>query len=243
MAVQWLSKAKKHDLSGSRGNGPFNRSRGTSFLGVILHVNVSGRGSNGTSEDFFVHNEAQVLPNFQVYSDGSMIQFLPIDWQPWCQIDGNFNYAAIETGGNPEEPLTMAQMISCAYIINGYRATMGMKMFIADKPGDLGLGTHQMGGQSWGGHACPGVIRANQRKDILARVIGAVRPPTGIPPSKDDAMSLTKDDLDSLKTMITQIVHSELNHINTDEGLPRYTASIVKRYVTGHDYADVAKPK
>lgn len=178
----WLPGASIVDLSHSRGNGPFQ-----TFLGVILHVNVSGPGSNGTSVDYFRNNPGQVCPNFQVYKDGSIVQFLPLNWQPWCQIDGNFNYAAIETGGDPDEALTDLQLASCARIVKAYHDELGMSYAIADQPGQKGIGTHQMGGLSWGGHACPGIIRAAQRKDILALAEGGPTDPL------EEVMSFYKD--------------------------------------------------
>lgn len=165
MSMTWLPGASVVDLSHSRGNGPFG-SNGP-FLGVILHVNVSGKGSNGTPIDYFRTNPGQVTPNFQVYKDGSIVQFLPLDWQPWCQIAGNFQYAAIETGGDPDEALTDEQLASCARIVKAYHDELGMVYAVADQPGQKGIGTHQMGGVAWGGHACPGTIRAGQRGRIL----------------------------------------------------------------------------
>ena len=160
----WLHDADVVDLHHRRGNGPFG-----TFLGVVLHVNVD---DDGTSDSFFAAgpptNKDLVTPNFQVYKDGSIHQYLPFDWQPWAQIDGNFNYAAIETAGLPDQTLTDAQLRSCARILAAYHAGMGMRLQVADSPGDHGLGTHQMGGAAWGGHSCPGQARAGQRAQILS---------------------------------------------------------------------------
>jgi hypothetical protein len=162
----WCDFATRRDLSGSRGNGPFGR-----FLGVILHVNQS---EHGTSADWFASdppaNKDSVTPTFQVFKDGSVVQFLPLNWQPWCQIDGNFNYGAIETAGLDSEPLTDAQVSTIGRLIGEYRDVLGMSLAIADQPGQRGLGTHQMGGAAWGGHPCPGSLRAGQRSAILAAV-------------------------------------------------------------------------
>lgn len=159
----WLPGARVVDLTGSRGNGPFK-----AFLGVILHVNVD---ETGTPDSFWGAgpdvNPSSVCPNFQVFKDGSVTQPLPFNWQPWCQADGNTNYAAIETAGLPGEPLTGAQRVAIARILAIYHTEMGLPLQLANAPGQRGLGTHQMGGAAWGGHSCPGDIRANQRQSLL----------------------------------------------------------------------------
>jgi N-acetylmuramoyl-L-alanine amidase-like protein len=187
MPLTWLPGAQVVDLSGSRGNGPFSR-----FLGVALHVNVD---ENGTSDSFWRSNPGQVTPNFQVYKDGSVHQMLPFDWQPWCQIDGNFNYAAIETAGMPTEPLTPQQCAAIAKILQVYHTQMGMPLTVADSPGQRGFITHQAGGPAWGGHACPGPVRAAQRQSIL----NLANTPT---PTGDDHMS--QADVDALTKHIDQ---------------------------------------
>lgn len=164
--TDWLPGARQYDMSGSRGNGPFNDSSRV-FLGVILHVNQSdgnlaGYVTGGGGPD-------EVCPNFEVYKDGSFDQYLPLMWSPWCQAAGNFNYAAIETEGYDSEPLTSAQIFTIAGILAAYSA-QGMPLQVADAPGQRGLGTHVMGGAAWGGHTCPGSIRAGQRAQILAAV-------------------------------------------------------------------------
>ncbi|MDT4923749.1 MAG: hypothetical protein QOG01_1462 [Pseudonocardiales bacterium] len=165
---KWLNHAKIVDLRRTRGNGPFEPPA-RRFLGVVLHVNAD---EDGTSDSFFAADESvnpdSVTPNFQVYKNGSIHQYLPFDWQPWCQADGNFNYAAIETAGLPSEPLTDAQLRSCGVILAAYHAGMGLKLQEAHSPGERGLGTHHMGGAAWGGHSCPGTIRANQREKLLS---------------------------------------------------------------------------
>jgi hypothetical protein len=177
---QWLPGASRLDLSvapWSRGNGPFDR-----FLGVILHVNVD---ENGTSDAFYETNPGQVTPTFQVYKDGTAHQYLPLDWQPWCQVDGNYNYGAIETAGLPSEPLTDAQCATIGRILAFYHSQLGMQLTVADTPGQAGLGWHGMGGAAWGGHTgCPGELRKAQRPHLLALAIGGTpAPPKPTPPA------------------------------------------------------------
>lgn len=174
---QWLAWARKVDLSvrpWRRGNGPFAR-----FLGVCLHVNVD---ENGTSDDFWRNNAGQVTPNFQVYKDGSVHQILPLNWQPWCQVNGNFNYAAIETAGMPGEPMTAAQLDAIARIMVAYHRRMGAALVVTDVPGQRGFITHAAGGVNWGGHSCPGPgPRAGQRAVILKRALAIIAQPAPQP--------------------------------------------------------------
>lgn len=215
----WLDWTTHDDLTASRGNGPFHGH----CLGVVLHVNVD---EHGTSDAFFAAgtgtNPDSVTPNFEVYKDGTTHQYLPVDWQPWCQADGNNTYAAIETAGMPNEPLTDAQVASCAKIMAAYRDQLGIPLSIADKPGQRGLGIHSMGGAAWGGHSCPGAIRANQRQQILDTASG-----------KDWFAMATQQDLDAvigkyftgddgkahqLRTLVTDIVQA---------GLDKQTAAVI----------------
>lgn len=176
----WLSSAHKRDLrnlDGGRGNGPFNGQA----RGVVLHVNASGKGSQGTSADWYAAGGGSdsVCPNFQVMADGTIWQFLPIDWQPWTQMNGNSWGPSIETGGDPSEPLTDAQIASCAVIYRACAETLGLPYRVANSPAERGLGTHGMGGANWGGHTgCPGPIRAGQRNQIVALAQNPTPDPT-----------------------------------------------------------------
>lgn len=178
-ARSWLPWAAHHDLSRTRGNGPM-----TECYGVVLHVNES---EQGTSVDWFSGDQSvnpeSVTPTFQVYKDGSTVQFLPIEWSPWCQIDGNWHYGAVETAGLHTEPLTPAQVHACARIMAAYHRLLGVPLKLANSPGKRGLGTHAMGGAAWGGHPCPGDARTAQRADILAVARRLVAPPPAPAPA------------------------------------------------------------
>jgi hypothetical protein len=64
-------------------------------------------------------------------------------------------------------------MASIAKILRVYHDEHGMVLQLANKPGEKGFGTHEMGGVAWGGHPCPGAIRAAQRSQILALASGS----------------------------------------------------------------------
>lgn len=102
-----------------------------------------------------------------------------------CQADGNYSYAAIETAGLVNEPLTDYQLQQIAAICAVYNSEMGMPLTLANAPGQRGLITHAAGGGAWGGHPCPGTIRTAQRALILSLAKGGDVP-------------LVKSDLDQI---------------------------------------------
>jgi len=170
----WLPGAAHVDLSRRpyyRGNGPLN---GDLLLGVCLHVNVSG-SSDGTSLDFWKRNSGQVTPTAQIMRSGHVDQLLPLNWSPWCQVDGNGGfgrpgYAALETGGMPTGPFgpfTPEQEIAIARILAIFHRDYGVPLKVANHPGERGVIIHSAGGVAWGGHSCPGSIRANDRPHLI----------------------------------------------------------------------------
>lgn len=163
MADIWLDWTVHRPVYG-KGYGPFGHGLP---LGWVLHVNQS----HGNLDAFFAGDESvnpsSVCPNFQVYQDGTVHQHLPLLSAPWCQVDGNTTYGAVETEGMDSEPLTAAQVRSIGRIHNAYHQYGAVPDQVANAPGQHGIGIHSMGGASWGGHACPGTIRAGQRTAII----------------------------------------------------------------------------
>lgn len=159
----WLDWTVHRPVYG-KGYGPFGHGLP---LGWVLHVNQS----HGNLDAFFAGDESvnpsSVCPNFQVYQDGTVHQHLPLLSAPWCQVDGNTTYGAVETEGMDSEPLTAAQVSSIGRIHAAYRTAAGVPDQVANAPGQRGIGIHSMGGAAWGGHACPGSIRAGQRTNII----------------------------------------------------------------------------
>jgi hypothetical protein len=178
-------------------------------LGCVLHVNVS---ENGTPYQFFKlgppTNPNYVCPNWQIYKSaaaGGVYQMLPVNWQSWCQADGNGWGPSIETAGMVDEPLTPYQIDEIGKIYKIGHDEWGWPYQITDSISRPGLGTHAMGGAAWGGHPCPGTLRASQRKTILAAAQGvnvtmptahdiavAVLTTDGIIPAPDSSTSTNK---------------------------------------------------
>jgi len=110
---------------------------------------------------------------------GDIEQYVPLNRWSWAQRDGNSGWISVETEGTPDEELTDAQLTELAR----WHVWCGAADRVTDSVGGQGIGTHSMGGAAWGGHACPGPIRAGQRKEIIRRAI-ALRKTT----SEDDVL-------------------------------------------------------
>lgn len=158
MSDLWLDWTTHYPLLNGYTNGPFTQP----CLGWVLHVNVGD-----TSNTFYENNSAGVTPTIQVRANGEVIQYLPLNWQPSAQVDGNKNYAAVETSGYPDKPLTGEQLLALGRFTADFHTFMNMPLQIARSPSERGIGIHSMGGIAWGGHSCPGDIRAGQRSIIL----------------------------------------------------------------------------
>jgi hypothetical protein len=135
-------------------------------LGWILHVVVGDGSPWGT----FEHAPAgsRRFSHLWVAKTGAVEQYQRLDRISWAQAAGNSTYWSVETEGFSTEPLTDAQLDALA----AWHAWCGAADQVANAPGQRGIGTHEMGGAAWGGHACPGPIRAAQRAEIIRRSRG-----------------------------------------------------------------------
>lgn len=100
-----------------------------------------------------------------VSKDGDIEQYQRLDRESWAQRNGNDAWHAFECAGFPGEPMTDAQLA----VLAAWHVWSGARDEIADSPSGRGIGTHSMGGRAWGGHDCPGEIRAAQRGEIIRR--------------------------------------------------------------------------
>ncbi|MFC9295032.1 N-acetylmuramoyl-L-alanine amidase [Streptomyces sp. NPDC057011] len=133
--------------------------------GLILHVQ-EGKGSLYQQ---FSEPQQRSSSHFWVSLEGEIEQYVSVLDQAWTQVAGNSSWASVETAGFAAQPLTEAQVDAVARIYAWGAAEHGWPDTIAESPEGSGLGTHLMGGHSWGGHACPGAERSAQRKEILRR--------------------------------------------------------------------------
>lgn len=149
--------------------------------GLVFHVNAG----NGNAFDWFTNPAAPTASShFQLMKTGELIQGVPMDTVAWCQVAGSSTWHSIETEGWPNEPLTEAALDKLARLYAWGNRNCGWALQQADSPDGYGLGTHEMGGQAWGGHACPGPARSAQRGEVLRRAAtyagGVVQGPTGL---------------------------------------------------------------
>jgi len=136
--------------------------------GWILHVTQG----NGSPFGMFNRNipGSRKFSTLWVAKSGAIRMFGSLFKESWAQVDGNPEYWSIETEGFDHESLTQSQLNSLARIHRALEIASGRNYsHVVDRVGGVGIGTHSMGGTAWGGHACPGTIRAGQRDEIIRR--------------------------------------------------------------------------
>jgi hypothetical protein len=102
----------------------------------------------------------------------------------------NLEWYGIEhaDGGNPDTPLTPAQIAASAQLVELLSRFAGFPLQEANSPSERGYGVHYMGGAGWGRHTCPDLpprhVRSAQRPLILA-LAREIRkgPPAPYPPA------------------------------------------------------------
>lgn len=131
--------------------------------GQVFHTevgyehNVVDEFNNITAEaSSFFSVSAGLSPGF---ADGAIHQYGPVGkgWMAWTQENGNPNWRGVENedGGDDSRPLTTAQLISNALILEALSRLDGFPIQATDDPNNgRGLIFHVDGGASWGGHNC-----------------------------------------------------------------------------------------
>jgi len=109
----------------------------------------------------------------------------------WPRPGGNGSYNAVEVGGTPDVPMTPAQLVSLEAWLRWDSADCGYPLTSVVVPhGTPGITTHcnpdGSADPAWGDHVCPGPIRLQQVRDMLARIASPPAPP----PSSDDDLFL-----------------------------------------------------
>ncbi|MGW6710127.1 peptidoglycan recognition protein family protein [Streptomyces sp. NPDC054956] len=134
--------------------------------GLVLHV----QEGEGSLYEHFGTAGVKASAHFWVSRDGETEQYVSVLDRAWAQVDGNGAWASVETSGFATRPLTEAQLDAVARIYAWGAGTHGWPPAVSDRPDRPGLGIHSMGGASWGAHACPGPLRAEQRAEIIRRM-------------------------------------------------------------------------
>ena len=141
--------------------------------GVLMHTMVSDLPA---ADGWFNNPAAQVSAHFGISQLGEIWQWGPVGkgWVAWHAEAANLTYYGIEHAddGNPDNPLTDAQIVASAQVVEALSALAGFPLQEANAPGEKGYGTHYMGGAAYGGHSCPdlppGHVRSAQRPAIIA---------------------------------------------------------------------------
>ncbi|EFC80880.1 peptidoglycan recognition family protein [Parafrankia sp. EUN1f] len=171
--------------------------------GLIVHV----QQGNGSLFGWFDNAASQVSAHLWVSKTGAVEEYVLLTDRAWAQAAGNRFWISVECEGFTTEDYTPQQLGRLAEIYRWGMAEFGWPAQITDDPNGYGLGTHRMGGASWGGHACPGDLRAGRRTDILAAARGY---PTSPPPSEEDDMQLSDEDVARISARLRADLFAEV---------------------------------
>jgi hypothetical protein len=162
------------------------------IMGVVMHTMV---GNLPGTISVFNNPGFQASAHFGIDQNGHIHQFGPVNgWEAWAEVSGNPNWYSIEhaDGGNPDVPLTDAQLTASAQVVEALAAFGVFPLQVSDSPAKEGYGIHAMGGAAWGGHTCPDLpprhVRSGQRAEILRRA-AAIRAAGSPPPSGRTAVT------------------------------------------------------
>lgn len=167
------------------------------IMGAVMHTMV---GNLPGTIAVFNDPSWQASAHFGIDQNGHIHQFGPLSgWMAWAQGDGNPNWYSIEhaDNGNPDNPVTEAQLTASAQIVEALSAYGVFTLQEANNPGEEGYGVHSMFGAAGGGHTCPDLppqhVRSAQRAEILrrARVIRNGSSPSPATVVTDGKQSLT----------------------------------------------------
>ncbi|MEX5710273.1 N-acetylmuramoyl-L-alanine amidase [Parafrankia sp. FMc6] len=137
--------------------------------GLIPHVQVG----NGSLFGWFDNPRSQASSHLWLSKTGTFEQYVPFDKKAWAQADGNRFWISVECEGLDSEDYTSVQIQRLGELYAWGMREFGWPAQITDSPDGRGIGTHRMGGRPWGGHSCPGTIRADRRDKILATALNA----------------------------------------------------------------------
>lgn len=150
-------------------NGTYGSGR---MMGTIMHTMV---GNLPGTIAVFNNPDYQASAHFGIDQSGLIHQFGPVGagWCAWAQESGNETWYSIEHAddGNPDIPLTAAQMTASAQLLECLSAFAGFPLQVTNSTGVMGYGVHNMGGAAWGGHSCPDLPPAHVRSAQRAAII------------------------------------------------------------------------
>jgi hypothetical protein len=149
--------------------------------GLVVHVQVG----TGSCYPEFSNTANQASSTWWIGQDGTLEQYVDTDNTAWTEMAGNYYYNSVETEGVPTDPFTDAQCATLTRLIGWGHETLGWPLVLVDH-GGVGITTHAHypSGQpdpAWGGHPCPGPVRAGQLPAIVAAAAGPAPTPKPTP--------------------------------------------------------------
>lgn len=158
----------------------------TAHWGMVVHV------QQGNGSTYFQDNSpaTEVSDTFWVGLDGTLEQHLDTDLAGWTQEAGNYYYAGVEFEGFATAAMTPAQITTAGRLFAWGHTTHGWPLQLCDHGGQ-GLTTHAHypsgdPDAAWGGHPCPGALRAPQLPTILVAANATFLTPTPVTPHPPD---------------------------------------------------------
>lgn len=148
---------------------------------VILHTNAGGRSTNGYElRKWMARPDVGLECHFQVDSDGTVHQFMPVNVRADCHAAANPFAVSIETqdngGGSVDStPWTGEQLDAIVKLLRWLRVTYGIPMERSKTWDGSGVGAHR-DFQQWSSssHSCPGNSRFAQ---VPSLIVTASEPP------------------------------------------------------------------
>ncbi len=120
------------------------------MMGVVMHT-MAGNLPGTTA--LFNDPARQVSAHFGIAQDGEIWQYGPIGkgWEAWHAVAANATWYGIEHAddGNPEHPLTQAQIDASAQLFELLSRFAGFPLQVTNDVQKKGYGTHVMGGLAW----------------------------------------------------------------------------------------------
>lgn len=174
------------------------------ILGFVPHVVVG----NGSQYGWFNNPTTQASSHLWLSKHGDFEQYVSFHDRAWAQVAGNRRWISCECEGFPNEPYTQEQIDGLARLITWLQEEFNIPWTITDSPNVPGIGTHKMGGAAWGGHECPGTIRANQRGTIIARAYQLINGGT--------AVASADQQVTELENMVPGLNPSDAAHVWAD---------------------------
>jgi len=135
--------------------------------GLIPHV----QQGNGSLFGMFDNASTEVSSHLWLSKGGGLEQYVDLDKRAWAEAAGNPYWISVECEGYDTEDYSPIQVQRLAELYAWGMTEFGWKAEVTDSVDGYGIGTHRMGGTAWGAHSCPGDIRANRRRDILAAAL------------------------------------------------------------------------